>query len=380
MMRRLSIAAALCILAAVIASTIHDYSASEGLRTTIAACAVAIALTVVFEGQARNAALMLTSLLVGIVVLEAGALFLEKPAPAWIDGGLRKPRKFVGFGPNKAGRYVTKLIAPDGQMIYDVVNTIGDDLLRVTDAAKGDGAIAFFGDSFTFGTGVKDEDTITQAFADLTGRTIPVPNVAFSAWSPAQNLATLQHGIADADLHHARHFVLMTAAWHMERTACNVDYVRGAPRFRLHQGKLVQDGACFEPGGLHWFLRGFAFYRALEPRLYRLTRNDAETYYAIVDDFVRIAKQTYGVDTTILISSYQDGYLEQIGSNEAQYLARLARSGADVMNNPLPYREKGNPYLRLGDGHPNGLANHTLAKLLLEHLQAKNPQVLTASP
>lgn len=376
-MKRSLAAAGLFVAAVLVVAVPFLHGPSEGLRWILASTLALSASTLIVRSSAANVALMLASVGWGLVALEGLALILEKPAPTWIDDGLSARRDFVGYGPKHAGVYHEREVARDGHVIFDANVTIGSDLLRIVQARKGDGAISFFGDSWTFGTGVDDGDTITQAFADLTGRAVPVLNQSFSGWSPAQNLATLQHGLNEDEMRGARRFVLMTAAWHIERTACKVDFVRFAPRYRLVDGRLVQDGACFVPGRLHDALRSFAIYRTIVARvLNRPTKRDFETYMAIVDAFVRLAKARYGADTTIIAMPFVSGQLERMGSSQPAYLDALARTGADVLVDPLPMGGRNNPYV-IGDGfHPNGRANRYVAKLLYDHLAARSPALL----
>lgn len=332
-----------------------------------------VALTVATRGALRDAMLVMSSLVLGFFALEGIAHWREPPRKSWFDDGLRGPRPIVGFGATKPGTYILRETAADGHVIFDVKATIGDDLLRRTISTAGSGALGIFGDSFTFGTGLNDGDTLPQDVADRFDRKSPVLNLGFPAWSPAQNLATLQHGLHAKLLTGARRFVLMTGGWHIERTSCKAAYVRGAPRYLLKDGRLVEAGFCGAdmPAGLFFFLQSFATYRVfVEPRLSVITPGDAAVYFAIVDDFVRQAKTRYGVDTTILVLPTQPGYLTPAGLTDASYVARLKKSGADILVDPLPMTGRDNPYAIKDDGHPTALANHVVSGLLVDHLRA----------
>ena len=338
-----------------------------------------VPLAIVARGPARDALLLLCSLTFGFVVLEGAAVRLEPPGSSWIDAGLRGTRPIVGWGPTKAGTFRQREVAADGHVVFDTRVTIDDTLMRHTASATGPGAIAFFGDSFTAGDGIGDADTITQAFADGTGRAIPVLNIAFSAWSPSQALAIVRSDLYAPLLATPRRFVLMTAGWHIQRTACKLFYLRGGPRFTLKQGALAQEGACGDgaPASVQDFIRSFAMYRVfVEPRLSTINRADADTYFAIVDAFVKTARDRYGAQTTIIAMPKAPGVLASTGLTDADYDARLAGSGADVLIDPLSMARHGNPYAIEGDGHPTPLANRVLARLLVEHLARTAPDVL----
>ena len=352
---------------------------AQGAVAALGLAALALAAT----GAVRDTLVLLCSLAIGFVVLEGVAVLREAPGSHWMDAGLRGARPIVGWGPTRPGTFPQREVAADGHVIFDTRVTINDALLRPTTGASGPGAIAFFGDSFTAGDGIGDADTITQLFADGTGRTIPVLNIAFSAWSPAQALAILRSDLYAPLLAKPRRFVLMTAAWHIQRTACKLFYLRGAPRFALKAGVLTADGHCGDgvPAAVQDLARSFAFYRVfVEPRLSVITRRDADTYFAIVDAFVKTAKDKYGVDTTIIAMPRAPGALASTGLSDADYDARLASSGADVLTDPLSMARHANPYAIEGDGHPTPLANRVMAGLLIDHLRPRMPDLPHGAP
>lgn len=352
----------------------EDRRLAEGGVAFLGLTALAVAAT----GMVRDTLLLLCSLAFGFVVLEGVAVHREVPGSRWMDAGLRGARPIVGWGATKPGTFPQREVAADGHVIFDTRVTIDDALMRHTASASGPGAIAFFGDSFTAGDGIGDADTITQAFADATGRAIPVLNIAFSAWSPSQALAIVRSSLHADLLAKPRRFILMTAPWHIQRTACKLPYLRGGPRFALTSGVLTRAGTCGDgmPAVVQDFFRSFAFHRVfIEPRLSVIDRSDADTYFAIVDAFVQAARTRYGADTTIISMPKAPGVLASTGLSDADYDARLARSGADVLVDPLPMTRHGNPYAIEGDGHPTPLANRVLAKLLLGHLAARMPDL-----
>ncbi len=378
---RIGVIVGLLVVAEGVATHVVPFEERRLAQGAVAALGMA-ALAVATTGAARDTLILLCSLAFGFVVLEGVAVHGEVPGARWMDAGLRGPRPIVGWGATRPGTFPQREVAADGHVIFDTRVTIDDALMRHTASASGPGAVAFFGDSFTAGDGIGDADTITQAFADATGRTIPVLNVAFSAWSPSQALAILRSGLYAPLLAHPRRFVLMTAPWHIQRTACRLPYLRGGPRYALKDGAPRQVRTCGDalPASAQDFLRSFAFTRVfVEPRLSVITRGDADTYFAIVDAFVREAKERYGADTTIISMPKAPGVLAPAGLADADYDARLARGGVDVLMDPLPMARHDNPYAIEGDGHPTALANRVLARLLLDHLEATTPDLLSES-
>lgn len=82
--------------------------------------------------------------------------------------------------------------------IYDVTYTIGPEGHRVTPASRPDGdTVLFLGDSFMFGDGLPDTETVPQLFATKTGARLRVINLGVSAYGPHQVLRQIEQGIVD---------------------------------------------------------------------------------------------------------------------------------------------------------------------------------------
>lgn len=157
----------------------------------------------------------------------------------------------------KAGSFTAiKMVAPN-KPVYDVVFTIGADGFRLTPiygyvadedsrtAKKNIQRVNFFGDSFTFGEGVQDNETLPYYFAKLKNSNIPpslfVKNYGIHGWGMQQALAIIQSPLqTNADLQFA-----LTAPWHASRSACADSFSLGSPKYKLLGNGLVgRDGYC----------------------------------------------------------------------------------------------------------------------------------------
>jgi len=101
----------------------------------------------------------------------------------------------VGFIP-RANAQMTARAEVEGRTIYDVVYTTGPDHFRVVPQATEtpDACVLLFGDSFTFGDGVGDDETYAAQIVKQSGRRVAAQNFAVSGWGPHQFLAGLQSG------------------------------------------------------------------------------------------------------------------------------------------------------------------------------------------
>lgn len=83
-------------------------------------------------------------------------------------------------------------------VIYDARYTIDARGQRVTPDSNPDGeTVLFMGDSFMFGDGLPDSETVPQRFALKTGRRFHVVNLAVSAYGPHQVLRQIEQGVID---------------------------------------------------------------------------------------------------------------------------------------------------------------------------------------
>ncbi|MGH6823697.1 MAG: SGNH/GDSL hydrolase family protein, partial [Methylocella sp.] len=253
------------------------------LATFILAFLALADLASLLEGKWRDGLVILASLAFGLSIAEAAATILETKALSVVTHGESVRRPVVGWGPEHPGRFHAEKRDPKtGAVIYVADYTIDANLLRQTISGEKGTAIVFFGDSFTFGDGVNDAETLPQAFADLLDRKVRVLNLGFTGYGPQQFLRELETGLFDPLIgSRPRLFIFMTAAWHAERTACKASWTPHAPRYALENGQIVFKGPC-NVGPSMWlreWLESTASYGFfIEPYLQKITHEDVELY------------------------------------------------------------------------------------------------------
>ena len=335
------------------------------------------------RGKGRNGLVVLASLAFGLCVIEAVATILEPKVAITNSEGLYVPRPVVGWGPGHAGRFhAVRTNSATGATIYSVDYTIDADLLRQTHSGASEPAIVFFGDSYTFGLGVNDAETLPQLFADLLDRKQRVLNLGFGGYGPQQFLRELETGLFDPLIgSRPRLFVFLTAAWHAERTACKPYVSRYSPRFAIENSQLAFKGACYD--GFHLLLREWledtASYRLfIEPYLQKLTHEDVELYVRILLAAVNLAKEKYGVATLIPYIT-TPSYLMGTGFSDDEIVRRLRDGGAVVVDVSLVEDEFTGALTIKGDGHPTPLANRLRAVMLENYIGRQMPGILRAA-
>jgi len=340
------------------------------------------------RGSWRDFALMLASLAFGLFLIEAaGNVWGPRDPIVSSPDGLYAPRPVLGWGPSRAGRFVSERIDPGtGAALYRATYTVDSNLLRQTESCEKGPAVVFFGCSFTFGLGLNDADTLPQLLADSIDRKVRILNLAFAGYGPHQFLSELQAGIFDSVIGpQPKLFVFVTAPWHAERTACRSRYGLNAPRYKIENGQPILKGVCYEGLGLRFieWLAASAGYRWLiEPYWRRVNHDDVELYIQITVAAVKLAKTKYRVPVIILDPGWErDDYLEGTGFTPGAVNQRFREGGAVVIDATLDKEMAAGVTLNIpGDGHPTALANRLRASILKNYLEQNMPEVLAATP
>jgi hypothetical protein len=328
-------------------------------------CLFLVGVIVVSRGWPRDAALVLASIVLCLVFVE-GYEALLNPRALEASEGFAESKPILGWGPRAPGAFSARKVDPGtGKSIYDATYTVDDNLLRKTLSAGSGPPVAFFGDSFMFGQGLPDDETLPQIFSDLEDRQLRVLNFGFPGYGPQQFLRALETSMYDGLLKGARAFVFETGAWHVERAACSAPFTLRAPRYVLADGSVSYAGACAE--GLARFVRAFlahsAAYRALvQPVQSATTKADVDLYIATVLRAVKLARENYHVRTLIL---HLPSYVEVAGYRDDEVMERLRKGGAEVIDGTIHFeRHPGVAFSIPGDGHPTGAANRVWAETI----------------
>ena len=367
-----------------IGAAVMSVLASHGyalLLYLICAFVFLIGLLVILRGRIRDLVLVAASLLLCFIGVELYQVLTDtRSLPDKTAFGLNP---ILGWAPVSPGKFhARKVDAKTGKVIFDVTYTIDKDLERATASSDSGPTVAFFGDSFTYGEGLPDSETLPQAFSDLEHRKLHVLNLGGSGYGPQQFLRALETGMLDDRLRNSRLFVFETAPWHAERASCSYPNILRAPRYVLKDGRPTYVGACAE--GLTRMVRealdNSALYRAIFPPAYRPpSRADIELYIAIIARAVEIARDTHHVPTLILYLRFASEYLANSGYNDDSIMQKLREAGADVIDGSLDPADHPGLVLNIpGDGHPTGAANLLRAKMIKAWCD-RHPELFPAS-
>ncbi len=355
--------------------------AGSAVAASFLALAGAVAVAFLVRTRAvRNGATLVAALLTTLLMAE-GVLRLVKPVSG--AGDLYLPREepqplFVadpvtGWIPRPAAT-IRGVRARDGRVIYDATYTLDADGRRITPGGDGPGdTILFLGDSFTFGDGVADADTLPARFAAATGGAFHVVNLGVSAYGPHHVLAQLRSGRVDAAVRgKVRDVILWVNDDHLARAAGDKgDWWWGtAPAFEIgpdgrprHTGTLRE--AAARRGGverrLSASMRDVELMRVLGP-IPRSIHQFA-LFEALLTEIRLELAQRYGCGLTALYWTDDHAY----GLYRPRMVSAVERSGATLVMVSDVLEREGLPSAEMripGDGHPNPRFNAFLARLL----------------
>jgi hypothetical protein len=277
----------------------------------------------------------------------------------------------VGFIP-RANARMTRAEAEGHRTINDAVYTIGPDHFRVVPKAieNADACVLLFGDSFTFGAGVSDEETYAAQMVMQSGGRVAIQNFAVGGWGPHQFLAGLQSGRFQRAVRckptDAVFLMIPSLIWRANGVTNPWD--TNGPRYRLDaDGRPVRDGKLGDPDPYNW-----RRWIGLDP----ISKREASWLArAVVVEAMGELKQLYpGIRTHFI--SYRVASWSDSGFNSEDLAAfEDSLEPAGIMALPLEtiiprYRYAQRDYvLDPTDLHPNARAHRLIAEFILREIR-----------
>ena len=331
--------------------------------------------------------------IVAMLLATAEAYFIthEYTTPIYPDGGYFVSDDVLGWVPTKGIHAHAIKPGPAGLFhgpkgrLFDVTYTIDSDGLRVAPPYRKDellGTILFFGCSFTFGEGLKDDETLPYQVGTQSGGRYRIFNFGFHAYNPAQMLGSIEHGMVNRVVDTTPQYAFYVALpGHVWRVAGRVGWGWHAPRYMLDADGNVHQAGNFETRdpfalrlGLGRRIGGqldkSAIWRAISTYDSPITEDDIRLYFAVVRRSQELLKAQYpNLQFRVLLwppvipaervayEKLRDGY-------------RQMRIPLDLVENALPdYGTDELKYvLNSTDRHPNALANRLLAEYILNKI------------
>ena len=291
----------------------------------------------------------------------------------YVGGALFELVEDVGYVPRASNEMPARSEA-EGRIVYDVTYTTGPDHFRVVPVAPehADACFLLFGDSFTFGVGVRDHETYAAQIVTLSGGKVAAQNFGVSGWGPHQFLAGLQSGrFQNATRCKPTDAVFLMIPSHIWRAAGVTNrWDANGPRYRLgSDGRPVRDGALGDEDPYNW-RRWMGLSPVGKEAAIRLT-------VAILAEAMNELKRRFpGIRTHLIayrVASWTDTDLNP--DDMARFEYDLHKAG--IMPLPLEaiiprFRFAYEDYVVApSDSHPNALAHRLIAEFILRELPAR---------
>ncbi len=331
----------------------------------------------------KRALLIAASLLLVFAALDAEVAILFKPRITVEGGGgyvARDP--LLGYRPRPGARAAIKW-GRFGQSIYDAHYSIDQVGFRLTrsSAAKDADTTVFLGDSYVFGDGLNDGDTLPQQFSAAKGYRQRVINAAFSGYGAQQVLRLIGSDRLGSQLGTGRRlFIYPVIEEHVRRIEGRspLDWM-GSPRYVLDGGQARLAGR-FHPG-LDGVLLGMVTRSAIVAALHNQsmlepTGGSPELFGAMVQQARDEAARRYGARFVVLLwdepilrdrDQHNPARAQRRAAMVETIAAELKRRGVEVLrvSQLIPdYPARMPAYIIGGSGHPSALANRRIAEAL----------------
>ena len=179
----------------------------------------------------------------------------------------------LGYKP-ASGRTITHRTYDKRELLYSVNYTINAEGLRVasplkTAIAPTEPCVAFFGDSFTFGEGMADNQTMPYHVWNRIGHRYHTVNFGFLGYGPHQMLAAIEQGLLSSKGHcRPSHVVYQAIPTHVSRVAGLEAWDRHGPRYVMKPNGLIQLDGHFDdrsPATIQEWLK--ATHHSLRPQI-----------------------------------------------------------------------------------------------------------------
>lgn len=269
-----------------------------------------------------------------------------------------------------------------GEVVYDVTYTLDRHGFRYTETG-GPGAetYLFFGDSFTFGEGLNEDQTIPAQFAKAMGGHVTPVNLGFGGFGPQDMLRLIEtDGFVPAVTGPIKAAFYLAIADHSNRAVGAYPFNQGSPRYVFDSsGQLRFTGRYadrWEVRLLNQLDNWVGLPRLIAVSIRRHSAPDSERVElaaAIIARSVHLLRERHHVDLRVLLwdnpdtSDLEAALLRrQIGATRlSDVVGQLDRPGFRI----LP------PY----ETHPSALADREIAQWLAREILASSKAIETGA-
>jgi len=361
------------------------------LPSALWACGLAAVLglagVVLFSGNRwRTGSLLAAALAVSLALLDAVAGFLS-PTP--MGQGLVKttdprwwppPDPVLGFRPAPNSQVVST-VTYGPELVYRHTYHFDDTAARVTPAGPaGSDTYLFLGDSFVFGQGLVDDQSLASQFAKANDFKVRAVNLGVPGYGPNHLVRAFEAGLLDR---YAGQSVKAVVSWiipaHLARVTGDGSWLGSSPRYVLEDGKLRHTGTFDEYrwthplAGLKYLLgEQFQFIDAIGER--QRQEEQADLFVALMVRLQQLAREKFGAPLIVVFSWPDETSKDNYGPATpflVTVLNRLRKAGIPLLSvDNLTSKIDVSLLLIPHDGHPTAYTYELIAGELKRRLKS----------
>ena len=282
-----------------------------------------------------------------------------------------QPDPLLGYGPKPEQSRTSCMRAIGNVPVYDIIVTTLDSGWRIT-PQRGDKArtaVLFLGCSYTFGDGLRDEQSYPYLVGEALGDAYQTFNFGMSGYGTHQMLALIESGrLDDIFKRYEKVYVFyLTLDDHIRRCGGYAPWDTDGPRYILQDGVATYTGSFAQSRS--WLRRGLDkifehsnLYTALTGLPFDTHRKElTDLYLAMLDKANKVLEQKY--HSNLVVISWMEN---------KSYTKEYSALGLQVVD-PSPYfpdfATNKDAYGIKNDGHPNARAAALLAQAVVDYLR-----------
>ncbi|MGE5444432.1 MAG: hypothetical protein ACM3SR_07500, partial [Ignavibacteriales bacterium] len=300
----------------------------------------------------------------------------------------RIPNDFLGYVPGKGIKINTSKYYKD-ELIYDVTYTIDENGLRIGppyNESNLAGCVLFFGDSFTFGSGLNDNETLPYQVGIKSHGKYRIYNFAFNGYGPHQMLSALEHKLVEhiVSCSGPKFAIYQAIPDHIRRSVGLSFWDYHGPKYILGKNGEVMFAGNFDDGKIIPQIiikdlnKSLIYRDVIGNRRFIGRDKDIDLFVAIVYASKRRFEKLYPGGKFHVIFwenrfiKYEKPYKILEWLRALKYLKDRGVA-VHLTSEIFPdYQLSGDKYkLSHYDGHPNALANQIIAEYVIDNILKK---------
>jgi hypothetical protein len=372
---------------AMVAAAVAAFVAGVVWLPTIAALAFGMVLALLGvglfrENSWRTGSLTVAALMFGLTGVQ---LVLEITAPKPAGAGVVKTHtpsewipynKILGYRP-RPNTEVLAVASMGDETIFRAVYSIDASGARVSPGSAREGpTYLFMGDSFVFGEGLSDADTLPSQFARAIDSKARIVNLGVVGYGPNHMVRALETGLYDS---YAPAGAAAVVTWiipqQLPRVTGDGNWLGDSPRYVLDAGRVPRftgtffEHRLFNPLAGALYLAGKNFKAVARALSASEEREQAELFVALFARLKQLAQERFGAPL-VVVQLWPDK-VEKGDANAVYVPILLAIRDLGVRTisvDKIIGDGDRSPYYIPRDGHPNARLNGLIAQVLKAEL------------